>query len=112
MSSNIVQFNANAGECKDIVIDRDVTPCFKEYSMTACLNRMSCVILFIADRVAPAFQFCLGNSTLTQTIPIRYSFFCLSHIIVTPTVSQLSCFATRLLSLGRDDIFFLIIKTM
>ena len=64
-------------------------PCFKEYSMTACLNRMSCVILFITDRVAPAFWFCLGNSTLTQTIPIRYSFFCLSHIIVTPTPSSL-----------------------
>ncbi|MGI6269923.1 MAG: hypothetical protein ACOYKJ_05245, partial [Candidatus Howiella sp.] len=31
--------------------------------------------LFIADRVAPAFRFCLGNSTLTQAFPIRYPFF-------------------------------------
>ena len=37
------------------------------------------------DRVTPAFRFCLSNSTLTQAIPIRYPFFCLSHIIVTPT---------------------------
>lgn len=50
---------------------------------------MSCVILFIADRVAPAFRFCLDNSTLAQAIPIRYSFFYLSHIIVTPTHSTL-----------------------
>ena len=35
--------------------------------------------------MAPAFRFCLSNSTLTQAIPIRYPFFCLSHIIVTPT---------------------------
>ena len=42
---------------------------------TACLNRMSCVILFIADRVAPAFRFCLDNSTLAHASPIRYSFF-------------------------------------
>ena len=44
-----------------------------------------CVILSMANRVAPAFRFCLDNSTLTQAIPIRYPFFCLSHIIVTPT---------------------------
>ena len=36
-------------------------------------------------RVAPAFRFCLDNSTLAHAIPIRYSFFYLSHIIVTPT---------------------------
>jgi len=36
---------------------------------------MSCVILFIADRVAPAFRFCLSNSTLAHARPIRYSFF-------------------------------------
>ena len=35
---------------------------------------MSCVILFMADRVAPAFRFCLVNSTLAPAIPIRYSF--------------------------------------
>ncbi len=29
----------------------------KEYSITACLKRMSCVILFMANRVAPAFRF-------------------------------------------------------
>ncbi len=52
-----------------------VTPFLKEYSITACLKRMSCVILFIADRVAPAFRFCLDNSTLTHAIPIRYSLF-------------------------------------
>ena len=46
---------------------------------------MSCVILFIANGVAPAFRFCLDNSTLTQFLPIRYSFFLLSHIIVSPT---------------------------
>ena len=45
---------------------------------------MVCVILFIANRVAPAFQFCLDNSTVPQANPIRYSFFLLSHIIVTP----------------------------
>ena len=32
-------------------------------------------MLFIANRVAPAFRFCLANSTLTQAIPIRYPFF-------------------------------------
>ena len=47
---------------------------------------VSCVILFIADRVAPAFRFCLDNSTLAHACPIRYSFFYLSHIIVTPTL--------------------------
>ena len=39
---------------------------------------MSCVILFIADRVAPAFRFCLVNSTLAHAVPIRYSFFIFS----------------------------------
>ena len=46
----------------------------KSGTITACLNRMSCVILFIADRVAPAFRFCLDNSTLIQATPIRYLF--------------------------------------
>ena len=62
---------------------------------------MSCVILFIADRVAPAFRFCLDNSTLAQAIPIRYSFFLffyLSHIIVTPTVF----FREKVLSLTKS----------
>ena len=45
------------------------------------------LMTFMANRVAPAFRFCLSNSTLTQAIPIRYSFFCLSHIIVAPTQS-------------------------
>jgi hypothetical protein len=35
--------------------------------------------------VTPAFRFGLGNLTLTQVIPIRFSFSYLSHIIVTPT---------------------------
>ncbi|MBR4131537.1 MAG: hypothetical protein IKT99_01045, partial [Oscillospiraceae bacterium] len=47
--------------------------------------RAVCVILSMANRVAPAFRFCLDNSTLTQATPIRYLFFLLSHIIVTPT---------------------------
>ena len=43
-------------------------------------------ILFIANRVTPAFRFCISNSTLTQVSPIRYYFLSLlSHIIVTPT---------------------------
>jgi len=50
------------------------TPCFLEYSITACLNRMSCVIFFIANRVAPAFRFCFGNSTLAHAVPIHYLF--------------------------------------
>jgi hypothetical protein len=41
----------------------------------------------MANRVTPAFRFGLGNLTLTQVIPIRFSFSYLSHIIVTPTVS-------------------------
>ena len=39
----------------------------------------------MANRVAPAFRFCLVNSTLIQATPIRYLFYLLSHIIVTPT---------------------------
>ena len=35
---------------------------------------MVCVILFIANRVTPAFRFCISNSTLTQVTPIRYYF--------------------------------------
>jgi hypothetical protein len=35
-----------------------------------------------------------SNSTLAQSIPIRYLFFYLSHIIVTPTYSAACCFAT------------------
>ena len=53
-----------------------VTPCLFEYSITACLKRMVCVILFMANRVTPAFGFCLDNSTLTQVTPIRYLFLC------------------------------------
>jgi len=40
------------------------------------------------NRVTPAFRFCLDNSTLTQVGPIHYSFFYLSHIIVTPTIIE------------------------
>ena len=53
-----------------------VTPCLFEYSITACLKRMVCVILFMANRVTPAFWFCLDNSTLTQVTPVRYFFLC------------------------------------
>lgn len=49
--------------------------------MVCALQRMSCVIVFIADRVTPAFRFCLVNSTLTHVTPIRYFYFLLSHII-------------------------------
>ena len=35
---------------------------------------MVCVILFMANRVTPAFGFGLDNSTLTQVTPIRYLF--------------------------------------
>ena len=34
-----------------------------------------CVILFMANRLSPAFRFCLSNSTLTQVLSIRYLFF-------------------------------------
>ena len=37
---------------------------------------MVCVILFMANRVTPAFWFCLDNSTLTQVTPVRYFFLC------------------------------------
>ncbi|MGI6261668.1 MAG: hypothetical protein ACOYJR_07490, partial [Acutalibacteraceae bacterium] len=40
----------------------------------------------IADRVTPAFRFCLVNSTLAYVTPIRYFYFLLlSLIIVSPT---------------------------
>ena len=63
---------------------------------------VSCVILFIADRVAPAFRFCLDNSTLAHACPIRYSFFYLSHIIVTPTTKN-GAFSLRILQLPEDS---------
>ena len=44
----------------------------------------------MANRVTPAFRFCLSNLTLTQVTPIRYLFFLLSHIIVTPTILNFS----------------------
>lgn len=59
-----------------------VTPCFKECSITACLKHMSCVIVFMANRGAPAFRFYLVNSTVPQSTLVRYLYFPLSYIIV------------------------------
>ena len=75
-----------------------VTPCFSAYEIRDCLYSMVCVILFIADRVAPAFRFCLSNSTLTQATSIRYLFILfLSHIIVSPTLfAEAAAFFARL----------------
>ncbi|MGI6261134.1 MAG: hypothetical protein ACOYJR_04765, partial [Acutalibacteraceae bacterium] len=47
---------------------------------------------FIADRVTPAFRFCLVNSTLAYVTPIRYFYFLLlSLIIVSPTILKDDC---------------------
>ena len=74
-----------------------VTPFLCAYSITACLNRIVCVILFMANRVTPAFRFCLSNLTLTQVTPIRSSFY-LSHIIVTPTLPRTSSLSWLLIT--------------
>lgn len=47
---------------------------FVRILITACLKRMVCVILFMANRVTPAFWFGLDNLTVTQVSPIRYLF--------------------------------------
>ena len=53
--------------------------CILQLLITTGLRRGECIGLqwqdVDFDRVAPAFRFCLSNSTLTQAIPIRNSFF-------------------------------------
>ena len=40
------------------------------------------VILFIANRVAPAFQFCLDNSTAAHASSIRWFYLCARFVLV------------------------------
>ena len=52
-----------------------VTPCLLEYSITACLKRIVCVILFMANRVTPAFRFLFQQLNLNTGHSYSLSFF-------------------------------------
>ncbi|MDD6935354.1 MAG: hypothetical protein PUI99_00255, partial [Clostridiales bacterium] len=66
-----------------------------------------CVILFMANRVAPAFRFCLDNSTVSQAISIRYSFLSFVTHHRNTYILRTATLFSRLMFGGRCGIIFI-----